>query len=202
MEGKDSVKPYYQDDLITLYHGDCYEMLPQIQPFVDLVFMDPPYGHNQNDGDLAHMWESALGQRANTPEEARPIANDSPKDASRLVRFLFAQSNRLLDSGCCCCCCCCGGGGIKPHADDHPTPKPVQLPAFFIRVHTDPDDLVLDPVCGAGTTLVAAKNLGRHAIGIEIDERWCELAAKRLSQETIDFMATPAADVVEQIEIT
>jgi len=75
--------------------------------------------------------------------------------------------------------------GIKPSSEDHPTPKPVELMALFVRLHSDKGDLVVDPFMGAGTTLVAAKNLGRRAIGIEIEERWCELAVKRLSQEVM-----------------
>lgn len=246
------IEPYYQDEFTTLYLGDCRELLTNITPPINLIFMDPPYGHNNNNGDLIHAREGALGFKGQGGD-ARPIANDSPEEASSLVQFLFSESSRLLDTG---CCCCCGGGGgpdpqfarwslwldaaigfkhmivwdkgglgmgwhyrrnyetvligqkpgrsckwnggnttpnvlringIKPQADDHPTPKPVELPEFFIGLHTDPGDLVLDPVCGAGTTLVAAKNLGRRSIGIEIEERWCELAAKRLSQETISF---------------
>ena len=247
------VKPYYSHAGIVIYHGDCREIVPGIGA-VDLIVTDPPYGHNNNDGDLIHNWEAALGVRQNTPEDARPIAGDSPEEAADLVRWLFAEAKRVLRHGGCCCCCCCGGGpdpqfarwslwmdealgfkhavvwdkgglgmgwhyrrnyelmlvgmkpggackwnggnitpnvmripGIKPSADDHPTPKPVEFMGHFVRLHSDVGDLVLDPFMGAGTTLVAAKNLGRRAIGIEIEERYCEIAAKRLSQEVLDF---------------
>jgi len=56
-------KPYYQDDYVTLYNGDCREILPQIESgSIDMVFTDPPYGHNNNNGDLIHNREVALGK--------------------------------------------------------------------------------------------------------------------------------------------
>ena len=246
------MNPYYQDSAITIYHGDCREIVPEIGQ-VDLVLTDPPYGHNQGDGDLAHNRERALGIRANTPADARPILNDGP-EANDLVRWLFAQAKlSLRHGGCCCCCCCCGGGGpdpqfarwslwmdellgfkqmvvwdkgglgmgwhyrrnyevilvgekpgaackwyggnsqsnvvrisgIKPSAFDHPTPKPVELMGLFINLHSLPGELVLDPFCGGGSTLRAAKDLNRKAIGIDLDERWCELSAKRCAQEVL-----------------
>jgi len=75
--------------------------------------------------------------------------------------------------------------GIKPGPDDHPTPKPRELFGTFIRLHSLEDDTVLDPFMGHGTALSVAKQAGRRAIGIEIEERYCEIAAKRLAQEVM-----------------
>lgn len=74
-----------------------------------------------------------------------------------------------------------------PQGFDHPCPFPVELPLRCILLATVVGNKVIDPYMGAGTTLVAAKSLGRTACGIEIEERYCEIAAKRLSQEVFDF---------------
>jgi len=245
---------YYQDDLATVIYADARDVLPSYDACsIDFIFADPPYGHNNNNnGDLIHHWEKALGlARHGPPAAARPMANDGP-EANELVRWFYEESERLLRPG--ACCCCCGGGGgpdpqfarwslwldeaigfkhavvwdkcrlgmgwhyrrnyemvlvgqkkgaackwyggnnvpnvvrfekIIPQAWQHPTVKPLELPAWFIGLHTLPGDVVLDPFMGSGTTLVAAKSLGRRSIGIEIDERYCEMAAKRLSQEVL-----------------
>ena len=245
------IKPYYEHAGITIYHGDCREILPEL-PKVDLVLTDPPYGHNNNNGDLIENREKALGVDS-SKSKSRPIANDGP-EANDLVRWLFKESYKLLEPGCCCCCCCCGGGpdpqfarwslwmdevfnfkqmvvwdkgpmgmgwhyrrsyevvlvGEKPGAacrwfdetnkveniirginkiipdsDEHPTPKPIALMQHFIGLHTATGQTILDPFMGSGTTLVAAKNLNRKAIGIEIEEKYCEIAVKRLAQENL-----------------
>ncbi len=250
-----SLTPYYQDEAVTIYHRDCREVLPQVG-LVDMIFTDPPYGHNNNNGDLIANWEKALG--VGNPGPSRPIVGDGAAEASALVRWLFDQAAKVLrNGGCCCCCCCCGGGGpdpqfarwslwmdehldfkqmvvwdkgpmgigwhyrrsyetvlvgqkrggackwydetdrveniirwpaigkIIPSSEQHPTQKPEALSAYFIRLHTQPGELVVDPFMGSGSTLRAAKDLGRKAIGIEIEERYCELAAKRMSQEVL-----------------
>ena len=71
--------------------------------------------------------------------------------------------------------------------DVHPAVFPIELPSFVIRSYTLEGETVLDPFMGSGTTLRAAKDLGRRAIGIEIEEKYCEIAAKRLSQEVLSF---------------
>lgn len=76
---------------------------------------------------------------------------------------------------------------IIPQVTHHPTEKPVELKAFFVRLHSDGNETILDPFMGSGTTLVAAKQLGRKAIGIEICEAYCEIAVKRLAQEVLPF---------------
>jgi site-specific DNA-methyltransferase (adenine-specific) len=250
------VKPYYERNGITIYHGDCREILPQLaDQSIDFIFTDPPYGHNNNNGgDLIRRREAALGllpTGADLPE-ARPIANDGP-EANELVRWVFGEFARLLASEGCCCCCCGGGGPdpqfarwslwldevltfkqmvvwdkgpmgmgwhyrrsyetvlvahkgqkarwydktdrveniirnipkIIPRPTDHPTPKPERLVAHFMQLHSQPGDLVLDPFMGAGTTMRVAANLGRKGVGVEVDERWCEMAAKRLEQEAL-----------------
>jgi len=95
--------------------GDCLEVLRQLPDgCAALVFTDPPYGHNNNDGDLISQREAALGHRKCVPAtEFRPIANDGP-EANDLFRACLPEYARLLAPGCCCCCCCCGGGGPDP----------------------------------------------------------------------------------------
>lgn len=74
---------------------------------------------------------------------------------------------------------------VISNAGLHPTAKPLKLIQMLINDFTNQDQLILDPFMGSGTTLLGAKNLGRRAIGIEIEERYCEIAAKRLRQETL-----------------
>ena len=262
------MKPYYDQAGVTIYHADCREALPLLDAAsIDLVLTDPPYGHNNNNGDLAHRREEALGlvkRGLCDPGEARPIANDGP-EANELVRWSYGEISRLLKPGCCCCCCGGGGGpdpqfarwalwmdeaigfkqavvwdkgglgmgwhyrrnyelmlvGEKPGAacrwmaettrrtwsaslgSNHRKitirhRNPVKLFGLFISLHSQHGDTVLDPFMGGGTTLRAAKDLGRRAIGIEIEERYCEMAAKRLSQETLFGLDTVNVSGVER----
>jgi site-specific DNA-methyltransferase (adenine-specific) len=84
---------------------------------------------------------------------------------------------------------------IKPQArgaetGHHPAPFPIELAARCIRLSTWPGEIVLDPFMGSGTTLLAARDLGRKAIGIELSERYCEIAANRFAQGALDLFGT------------
>jgi len=76
-------------------------------------------------------------------------------------------------------------GTVKTDRPDHPCPKPLPLMRELVQLFSDPSELILDPFMGSGTTLRAAKDLGRRAIGIEIEEKYCEIAVKRLAQEVL-----------------
>ena len=95
----------------TLYLGDCREILPTLGK-VDMIFTDPPYGHNNNNGDLIHRREAALGLSPNGGSDPRPIANDGAEETQALITWLFGLLPDLLWPG--SCCCCCGGGGPDP----------------------------------------------------------------------------------------
>jgi DNA modification methylase len=82
---------------------------------------------------------------------------------------------------------------VIPSADDHPTPKPEALIAHFLRLHGKPGDMLLDPFMGHGPTLRVAKDLQINAIGIEIDESFCEIAAKRMQQGVLDLAGEASA---------
>jgi site-specific DNA-methyltransferase (adenine-specific) len=68
---------------------------------------------------------------------------------------------------------------------EHPTEKPLALVSELITLFSNPGDLIFDPFMGSGTTLRAAKNLGRRCIGCEVDEKWAEVAARKLQQEVL-----------------
>jgi len=76
---------------------------------------------------------------------------------------------------------------VKPYKGKHPCEKPMEMLEHMISASTREGDLVLDPFAGSGSTLEAARNLGRRVIGIEQDERWCGQIARRLSQESFEL---------------
>lgn len=94
-----------------VYCGDCRDLIKDIPDgSIDCVITDPPYGHNNNNGDLISRREAALGVGDYQPERDNiPIANDGP-EANELFRAILPELYRVLVPGGCCCCCCCGGG--------------------------------------------------------------------------------------------
>ncbi len=104
------MKPFYEKYSIKIFHGDARKIAPAVG-LVDFIFTDPPFGHNNNNGDLIARREAALGK--GKPGKARPIKNDGGKQANNLALWLFEFAAQNLRC-CCCCCCCCGGGGPDP----------------------------------------------------------------------------------------
>jgi DNA modification methylase len=96
---------YYRTENGVLYHGDCLEILPHLEPeSVTLLITDPPYGHKNHNGDL----NSGLNKLRGI--EDKPIQNDSADKMRMVVDGMLKEAIRVLKKDCCCCCCCCGGG--------------------------------------------------------------------------------------------
>ena len=226
--------PYYQDEHVTLYHGDC---LTEHREWLDadVLVTDPPYGVGWRAGRGSFFGvREKMGRAPKESEhvtriegdrtiEARDVALsswgdrpamvfgswrvDMPKGTrSRLIwwkrgqapgptRMPFVTQDEeiyVLGSG-------------WPKADSplrsviptdesrshavteigHPTPKPVSLMETLID--RCPPGVIADPFAGSGSTLIAARNLGRKAIGVELEEKYCEIIANRLSQGAFDF---------------
>lgn len=98
--------------LNSVYNCSALDLLRSLDKnSVDLVFIDPPYGHNNNDGDLASRREIALG-RDPSASAPRPIMNDGP-EANDIFREALPEIRRVLKPGACLCCCCSGGSGAS-----------------------------------------------------------------------------------------
>src|SRR5438309_3862702 len=108
------LKPYYEDAMTTLYLADNRVVMPLLEPeSVTLLFTDPPYGHNNQDGDLQSARRGTKGAKQAAME---PIANDSQENMREVMNSALSLAVQIMKSDCCCCCCCCccGGGGPKP----------------------------------------------------------------------------------------
>lgn len=249
------MNPYYEDDAVTIYHGDCIEILDGLDG-INAVVTSPPYntlngstvsggGIHKKSGwsekvrtigysDLmseadywswqseiasaiarstvpgaSFFWNHKLRYRKNCPIIPSDYCRKWPgwslrqelvwaRDGSMVLNArMFPPSDERIywlvrDGG--------------PHKwnqeygnrstsvwnirqvvgnDGHPCPFPIEIPTRAIQATTDAGDTVIDPFMGSGTTIRAAKNLGRKAIGIELHEPYCEIAAKRMAQEVL-----------------
>lgn len=187
------MKPYYSDDLVTIYHGSMEDICVAHA----VVLTDPPYGVEYRQPRVTKGRMALQGDdKWRFPRPDVPFvvwgANNSPEypDCGRLVWDKERYGSDLYGDGEIAACSEIKGvrifasawnrnHGIGWHGH-HPTQKPLRL--FEWCLGFLPDGTVLDPFMGSGTTLVAAKNLGRKAIGIEIEEKYCEIAAERCSQ--------------------
>lgn len=217
-----SGKPYYQDEAVTIYHADCRDVLPTLEP-VDLVLTDPPYGIGEAAGKNKSRSRMAVAQ-----DFGEADWDDTPISTGLLELVRAAGQTQVIFGGnyydlppTSCWLIWDKDNGASDFADCemawtnmtkavrliryrwagmlqedmsnkehrwHPTQKPLAVLRWCIeRVPTA--QTILDPFMGSGTTLRAAKDLGRKAIGIEIEERYCEIAAKRMSQLAMELNA-------------
>lgn len=264
------MKPYYEHAGVTIYHGDCREIIPGLAP-VDLVVTSPPYAEQRvyggqltepwecivppalasvllapsgqmlvnlglvhRDGEVVPYWDAlhaamrARGARlfgwyvwdktyslpgdwqgrlaprhefvfhfnleAKRPHKTERCAYaGAARSKSTSFRGKDGTTKPLTSAGLPCNETKIADSILSvamaknPKASGHPAVYPE---AFARKLISFWDGVVLDPFMGSGTTLRAAKDLGRRAIGIEIEERYCEIAAKRLAQEVL-FGASP-----------
>lgn len=214
-------EPYYQDDHVTIYHGDCLE-LAELWAHGEVLVTDPPYGtHNgnghrggygrrqnhdrgdgagftiANDGDSETRdaallrWGSKPALVFGSPRQADPpidVADRLVWDKRRLGMnggpwryrhesiYVTPGFERVDDAS---------ASIIEafPDQSDHAHAKPIDLMRSLIS--KCPPGMIVDPFMGSGSTLRAAKDLDRKAIGIELEERYCEIAAKRCAQEVL-----------------
>lgn len=214
------MKPYYQDDYVTLYHGDCLELDAWLT--ADVLVTDPPYGISwkkgtnkrakssahagiQNDSDTSFRDAvlDAFGEkpgivfgswRAAFPEAKQTLVWRKPVDAGvvgsvtgyRLDTELIFLTGKWPKRNSQWSSVITTDGSRNSYLKGHPHGKPVSLMQQLIH---STSGRIADPFAGSGSTLVAAQMLGRKSIGVELEERYCELIAKRLQQQTFDFAA-------------
>lgn len=223
--------PYYQDDLVTLFLGDCREITAWLT--ADVLATDPPYGiawRTNGGGGAGHtrgrkhqgiagdddttvrdtaiaVWgptkpalvfgsfrapapggvvetlvyrkptdSGVLGTRTGFRRDVEPVYllgawPKRPTQWSALIEARGGICNAIMRTG-------------------HPHTKPLDVMEQLIDAC--PPGVIADPFAGSGSTLVAARNLGRHAIGVELEERYCETVARRLAQGALDLAGGPA----------
>jgi DNA modification methylase len=214
------VEPYWQssDGRLVIYHGDCRDVLPQIE--ADVLVTDPVYGIDGGRGGDARDFRKGayVASFEDTEEYVRSVCVPVVKAAlARTTRGVVTPGVRCLhlyprpaDIGCFWTPAAAthgpwgftcfqpilyygrdfrAGRGAWPSGRlvteaapkvGHPCPKPEIAWRWLVAKVSDTDDTILDPFLGSGTTLAAAMSLNRRAIGIEIEERYCEIAARRL----------------------
>ena len=227
------LSPYYADDTVTLYHGDCREITEWLT--ADVLVTDPPYGigwkrgAKAGRGDFGHvgiandadtsvrdqalaMWGAGpalvfgsfyapappfrqvlvyrsppdcgvIGSTVGWRRDISPIyvVGEWPQRAVRWLSFYATNAPSAVSY--------VAARYRNDRGTGHPHTKPLDVMEQLIDAC--PPGVIADPFAGSGSTLVAARNLGRQAIGVELDERYCETTARRLAQDVLPLGTAP-----------
>ena len=215
------MNPYYQDNEVTIYHGDCREIVPTLGHF-DLMLTDPPYGMQFVSNFRKVKYDPIIGDDDMPIETIVSFMNQIDRAAYVFCRWnnigqmpkpksvlAWVKTGRRYGGGlgdlkhehirqweACCFYPMAGHKFIKRtgdviHCDRtgndlHPTQKPEGVLLTILKANFG--ETILDPFAGSGTTGRAAKDIGRKAVLIEIDERYCEIAARRMTQMVLPFV--------------
>ena len=223
------MKPYYRDEYVTIYHGDCRVLMPSIiDETFDLLLTDPPYGIGESSKKVAGRQKKAHWKTCGMVADQRDYGEFAWDQttveewvmflARRLCRkqIIFGGNYYDLPPAKCWLLWDKENGEtdfadaemawtnldkavrIKRHLWNgmlrkgqeerfHPTQKPLAVMAWALAQAGDDAATVLDPWMGSGTTLRACKDAGKRVIGIDREERYCEIAARRMGQEVLNF---------------
>lgn len=217
------MKPYYQDDLVTLYHADCLKH-PDLWTSADVLCTDPPYGYAHSSNQEGVFKGEVIANDQDLEARNRVLAEWGDKPALvfgswKMPKPAGTHTVLIWDKG-----MASGMGDLsipwKPNTEEiyvlgrgfvghrgssvltgkvvtwaskgreHPNQKPRSLMVELLEKCPAPW-VVADPFAGSGSTLVAAKQLGRRAIGVELEEHYCEIAAQRLAQDALPIWELP-----------
>jgi hypothetical protein len=211
------VRPYYSHAGITIYHGDCRDVIPGIM--ADTLITDPPWPKcehikitgSKNAQELFNevipmLKVKRIAIQIGTKCDPRflnvinlPFFRTCKMDftiPSRRGRILYTHDDaylygvvpkskphqHLIMGG-----CRASPSFVDFKNSDHPCARRLEHMMFLVKWWSENEDVILDPFMGSGTTIRAAKEFRRKAIGIEIEERHCETAAQRMSQEVLSI---------------
>ena len=246
--------PYYQDKWVTIYYGDCREVLPELGATADIVFTSPPYnvgidyGGSYFDkkpigqykrwlrsclgkvfsamarssrlylviGDNSVWWARGLCEqlgwryhqkltwcKPNLCGTTLKISGDWNFLTEDILLFHKGKRTPMLDEvrGVRTFNWIIASSPQSQYRDNHRI-HPAQFPVLLAKtiIARSPGEIVLDPFLGSGSTAVAAKSLTRRCIGIEVSERYCEMAARRCSQDVMDFSGTKIPQFTYTVE--
>ena len=209
-------RPFYQDDFVTLYHGDCRQIVPLLPRF-DLLLTDPPYGIGRDGSKRTtsrHGGRKAydfLGWDADRPPDwlVQMLLDSADKHIlwggnyfvealpPTMKWLVWDKGQRIAQSDGELAWTSLEGAlriytlnrvALMQDGAQHPTQKPEELISWCIQ-QAEPVQTILDPFAGSGTTGRVAKNLGKRCVLIEREESYCEVIARRMAQEVLGLTA-------------